>query len=264
MNVLFLGDIVGAPGRRIIKELLPDLRQKHKIDLCLANADNITHGIGVTRDKIDEVRRYGVDYFTNGDHVFRFKSVYDDLNDESFPMVRPANYPMQSPGKGYEIIELNGIGQVLVVSLLGQVFMRDVADSPFERIDEILSQFEDVHFAAKIVDLHAEATSEKIAFANYVNGRISLVVGTHTHVPTADAQILSQGTGYLTDMGMTGPADSILGENVESVIDHFINKTPHRYTLQETGKMLMQGVIATIDKSGKTTKIKSLNIELTD
>lgn len=255
LNVLFLGDVVGAPGRDAIKKALPALRKKHDVHLCIANADNITHGIGSTRDKLEELLRYGVDFFTNGDHVFRFKNFGKDLDDKNFPAIRPANYPDQAPGRGYELVDLSSHGQVLIINLMGQVFMRDTLDSPFEKVEKILEQHADMTLAATVVDLHAEATSEKIALARYLDGRVSCIVGTHTHVPTADAMILPKGTAYVTDLGMVGVRDSILGENTEAVIDHYLNKTPHRYQLEESGDVLLCGVLVAIGKNGVAKKI---------
>lgn len=264
LNILFLGDIVGSSGRTAIKKLLPGLKKEYKIDLCLANADNLTHGMGPTRDKLEEVITYGVDFFTCGDHVFRFKNFYSDLDDEKLPIIRPANYSSESPGRGFEVIDLGKKGQVLIINLIGQVFIRDNPNSPFSEIDKILKQYEEVHFTAKIVDIHAEATSEKRALGFYLDGRVSLVVGTHTHVPTADAEILPQGTGYITDLGMVGPKDSILGENIASVKEHYVRKTPHRYLLEEHGEMALNGLLATIGENGLAKKVKRIEAELAE
>lgn len=264
MNILFLGDIVGAPGRLAIKKALPGLKKKYEIDLCFANADNITHGIGATREKVEEVISYGVDFLTNGDHVYRFKEFYKDLDDKNLPVLRPANYPDASPGRGFEVIDLGKLGQVLLINLMGQVFLRDNVDSPFKKIDEILSQFQDIHFSAKIIDFHGEATSEKKALGYYLDGKVSLIVGTHTHIPTADAQILPRGTGYITDLGMVGTKNSILGENIASVLEHYQLKTPHRYTLAEEGEMALNGLFAAISEKGQTKKIKLVNLEIHD
>ena len=259
LNILFLGDIVGSPGRKAIKKKLSTLRKKYKLDLVIANADNITHGIGSTREKLEEVLNYGVDFFSNGDHVFRFKNFMKDLEDGNLPAIRPANYPVSAPGRGYEVIDMAGKGQVLLINLMGQVFMRDNLDSPFSLVDEILKKFEDVCFNAIIVDFHAEATSEKRALGFYLDGKVSLVVGTHTHVQTADEQILPKGTGYITDLGMVGVKNSILGEVIESVMDHYLDKTPHRYALEEKGDMALQGVFVSVDDGGAVLKIERIN-----
>lgn len=262
MNILILGDIVGRPGRLAIKKALPKLKKKYDVDFTIANADNLTHGVGPTRDKIEEVFDYGVNYFTNGDHVFRFKQVYSDLDDDNFPLIRPANYPESAPGRGHQIVDLGKSGQILIINLLGQVFMRDNPASPFDKVQEILSQYQDVHFAAIVVDFHAEATSEKRAMGFFLDGRVSAVVGTHTHVPTADAQVLPQGTAYVSDLGMVGTKNSILGENKDSVLEHFIQKTPHRYTIEEDGELALGGVLVTVDKNGLAKKIIRCDVEV--
>ncbi|KKP69641.1 hypothetical protein A2X44_03745 [candidate division CPR3 bacterium GWF2_35_18] len=262
MNVLFLGDVVGSPGRNAIKKALPEFKKKYKLDLVIVNVDNVTHGIGTTRDKVEELMHYGVDYFTNGDHVYRFKEFLKDLDDKNLPVLRPANYPEVSPGRGFDVIDLGKLGQVLLINLMGQVFLRDTLDSPFKKIDEILEQFKDVKFAAIIIDFHAEATSEKKALSYYLDGKVSLIVGTHTHIQTNDAMILKRGTGYITDLGMVGTKDSILGENINSILEHYKLKTPHRYTLEEEGKTALNGVFAEIDSKGITKKIRLVNVDV--
>lgn len=262
LKILVLGDVVGSPGRKAIRKFLPEYKKKNKLDLVIVNVDNITHGMGPTREKIEEMVSYGVDLCTNGDHTFRFKNFYNDLDDTHLPVIRPANYPDEAPGRGYEIIDLGQKGQVLVINLMGQVFLRDTLNSPFSTVDQILKQFAEVPFAAKIVDFHAEATSEKRALGFYLDGKVSAVLGTHTHIQTADAEILPQKTAYLSDLGMVGPFHSILGEKVESVLTHYLQKTPHRYQLEESGKMALNGVLLTVGSDGLASSLKCVNLLL--
>ena len=224
MKVLFFGDIVGRPGRSAVAKLLPDLKKEHKPDLVIANIENLAHGKGVTLSTVQNLLDAGVDFFTSGNHIYdkpEYKKVMEQFGDK---IIRPANFAPEFPGDGYKILEIKG-QSVLIANLLGEVFMEKQVDqgpltSPFYKINEILEKCErDVKI--KILDFHADATSEKRAMGFWVDGRMSAVLGTHTHVPTADAQVLPMGTGYITDIGMTGAAYSVIGVKTESALARF-------------------------------------------
>lgn len=226
MKILFIGDIYGRPGRNAVTKILPSLKEEHGIDLVIANAENMRHGKGVNKSNITEMQEAGVDFFTSGNHIFKDPSIIEHLDDPKFPLLRPANYPKEVPGDGYRTIETHDGKKVLVINLMGRVFMPGDLDCPFREVDGILKAHEGHDLDAIFVDFHAEATSEKVAFGHYLDGRVSAVVGTHSHVPTADQRILNGGTAYQSDVGMTGPLDSVIGAEKELVIDHFLTQMP--------------------------------------
>ncbi|MBU1657251.1 MAG: TIGR00282 family metallophosphoesterase [Candidatus Omnitrophica bacterium] len=208
MRILFLGDIVGKPGRTIIKKLLPDLRKDESIDLVVANGENAAAGSGLIPRLADELLESGIDVLTSGDHIWKKRDIYDYLK-VSGRLIRPANYPEGAPGRGSTVVDTASGKKVAVINIIGRVFM-DAVDCPFARVKKeikTVSKLADII----IVDLHAEATSEKIAMGWYLDGEVSAVLGTHTHIQTADERILPKGTAYITDCGMTGPNDSVIG-----------------------------------------------------
>lgn len=217
MNILLFGDVVGKPGRIALKKAVPELRKKHSVDFVIANVENLAHGFGITPDTIQELRTAGVDFFTSGNHVWKNEKGTQLLQTNPRDILRPANYPADRPGRGWSVITV-GNTTLCIMNLMGQVFMPDEKNitSPFTTFDALYA--EHGKNAITIVDLHAEATGEKRAFGWYVDGRAAVVVGTHTHVQTADDQILTQGTAYISDLGMTGATDSSLGMNKELVI----------------------------------------------
>ncbi len=245
MNILFIGDIVGKPGRQAVKQRLPELRDEFDIDLCIANAENSAGGSGINESVISELFAFGVDVITSGDHVWRNKGVFSVIG--SNPRVlKPANYPKSTPGRGSCVVSAkNGI-KVGVVNIQGRVFMNPI-DCPFtaviEELREISSQTKIV-----VVDFHAEATSEKIAMGWFLDGKVSAVLGTHTHVPTADAKVLPKGTAYLTDTGMVGARESVLGREIEPVLKHFTTSLPSRFSVA-TGDVFINCVVVDIDES---------------
>jgi metallophosphoesterase (TIGR00282 family) len=206
--ILAIGDLVGKPGRKAISQLLPGLRQQYGLDLVIANAENAAGGVGLTLATAKELLGGGVDVLTSGNHIWAQKEIIPYL-DSDMPILRPLNYPPGVPGKGYLVIK-----GVAVVNLMGRVFIGDF-DCPFRAMDQLLAKLEPKII---IVDFHAEATSEKVAMGRYLDGRVSAVLGTHTHVGTIDAQLLPKGTAYVSDIGMTGPIDSVIGDDVEAVI----------------------------------------------
>ncbi|MFW6055376.1 MAG: TIGR00282 family metallophosphoesterase [Thermodesulfobacteriota bacterium] len=227
MRTLFLGDIVGKPGRRAVMENISRLRRDLGLDLILANAENASGGLGLTPKNARELHQAGIDILTSGNHIWKHREIYNFL-DETEWLLRPANYPPDAPGRGYGLFTVNML-RVGVVNLLGRVFMSPV-DCPFRTAESILKELEP-EADIVLVDFHAEATSEKKALGYYLGGRVSALLGTHTHVQTSDAQILSGGTGYITDLGMCGPCHSVLGMDPETVQRGFVQGLPQRFVL---------------------------------
>lgn len=257
MRVLFLGDIVGRPGRRAVKELLPSLYEEYDPHLVIANGENAAGGNGITRKTADEIFLSGVDILTMGNHVWDQKDVYDFIDHEE-RIVRPANYPPDSPGRGYVITYARDNTKVGIINLSGRVYL-PALDCPFRMLDEIVPII-NKQTKVIIVDFHAEATSEKMALGWYAAGRVSVVIGTHTHIQTADERVLPGGTGYITDVGMTGPQNSILGVKVEPVIEKFLTQRPVRFEVA-TGPIQLNAIYLEIDnEKGITTTIKRVNV----
>jgi metallophosphoesterase (TIGR00282 family) len=258
-KVLIFGDVVGRIGRGAMAKIVPQWKKKYKPDLVIANAENIAHGKGVTPKTLREVRDSGVDFFTSGNHIFDNKAGLEVFSDPEFQniIVRPANYPTDVPGEGFKIIEI-GTKKVLIVNLNGQVGFRESFDSPFLSIDKILGKRGNKDLIS-IIDFHTETTSEKVAFGHYVDGRISAVIGTHTHVPTADAKILPKGTGYISDVGMVGEENSVLGVKKEVILNNFLTQIPQVHAYAESGPCEVNAVYLEIDsRSKKTVKINLL------
>ena len=249
LNILFIGEINGKIGRRAVQEILPELRKKFKPDLIIANADNLAHGNGVSEDTIKEMLAAGVDAFTGGDHCFGNTGSLN-VYDLDLPLLRPANYSKNAPGQGHIILEKNG-HKILVASLIGQVFMSLNYDNPFIEADKILSNFANNNLSAIIIDMHAEATSEKIALGHYLDGRVSAVIGSHTHVMTADARISESGTALITDAGLTGFADGVLGVNKSGIIKTFLTQIKSAHVIPESGLAIFNALVLTIDPKTK-------------
>lgn len=259
MKILFFGDIVGKIGRQAIKKILPELRKKYEPDLVLANVENLAHGKGVTEKTLQEMLASGIDVFTSGNHVFKKQADNETFDNPHIPLVRPANYPAGVAGHGYLKLKIKG-KTVYLVNLIGRVFMHEDFDCPFRKFDELKKLLKLKKNAILIVDFHAEATSEKNAFGLYTDGRASLVLGTHTHVATADEKILAHGTGYITDVGMVGPADSVLGVKKEIIIEKFLTQMSLMHEIAEEGEVQINAVLAEIDdKTGKCTSIERIN-----
>jgi metallophosphoesterase (TIGR00282 family) len=240
MLVLVIGDIVGQPGRNAVYEMLPPLRKQYGLDMVIANAENAAGGFGLTPAIARELIEVGVHVLTSGNHIWAQKDIIPEL-DSGIPVLRPLNYPPGVPGRGYFIT-----GQTMVVNLMGRTFMSDI-DCPFRAMDKLLEETED-RPPVIIVDFHAEATSEKMAMGRYLDGRVSAVLGTHTHVGTIDAQILPNGTAYVTDIGMTGPADSIIGDDVDAVLRRFLTGMPHHLSVGK-GKPVLNAILVDVDES---------------
>lgn len=253
MRILMIGDVVGKPGRSAVKQFLPGLLREYGIDLVIANGENSAGGLGVTLTTAQELLDYGVDVITTGNHVWAKREIIPYLDGE-LPILRPLNYPPGAPGRGFLLIE-----HVLVVNLMGRVFMSEI-DCPFRAMDYLLSEIE-TKPKVIIVDFHAEATSEKVAMGRYLDGRISALLGTHTHVGTADACILPGGTAYVTDVGMVGPVDSIIGDDAEAVIHSFLTKMPHRFSIGK-GRAIFDAMLVEVDEaSGRAINIQRIRRE---
>jgi metallophosphoesterase (TIGR00282 family) len=251
MKILFIGDIVGSPARDYLKELIPCLRKELSLDFVIANGENSAGGSSITPDTAHELFNSQIDIVTTGDHIFKKKEAKDAL--EQMDILRPLNYGELAAGRGYLIKEIAG-KTIAVINLLGRVFMQPV-DCPFKAARAVI---EDIRSKAKviIVDVHAEATSEKLALGYFLSGKVTAVVGTHTHIPTADERVIDNFTAYITDVGMTGSFDSILGREKHQIIERFITNMPVRFNLAH-GDVRMQGVIIEIDDlTGRALSIK--------
>ena len=258
MNILFIGDIFGRPGRNTVTHLLKSLREQHKIDFVIANAENIRHGKGVSESHLSEMQKAGVDFFTSGNHVYKNKDIIPLMDDPKLPLLRPANYPEGVPGRGYEIVKIDKMKPVLVINLLGRVFMRENTDCPFRVVDKILKEHENKDLSATIVDFHAEATSEKVALGHYLDGRVTALLGTHTHVPTADERILENGTAYQSDVGFVGPLNSVIGSEKDPVIEQFITQMPIKYEVAGGPTIFNATKIEIDDKTKRAISIERI------
>ena len=250
MRILAVGDIIGKPGRNAVKEILPGLCDEHNIDLVIGNGENAAGGLGLTPGTADELFDSGIDVITSGNHIWAYNEIVPYLDSEP-AILRPLNYPPMNPGRGY-LLKNN----VLIVNLVGRVFMTHV-DCPFRAMDQLLAEFQHKSIPI-IVDFHAEATSEKVAMGKYLDGRVSAVLGTHTHVGTVDAHILPGGTGYVTDIGMVGPADSVIGDDPDSVIKRFLTQIPSRLSVGK-GEVGFDAILVEVDeKTGKAAGIQRI------
>ncbi len=258
MKILVVGDIVGSPGRRVFAQVVARLRREKKVDIVIANGENSAAGRGITPALAEELFAAGADALTLGDHTWDQKDIAAFLNHDK-RIVRPANFEPGCPGRGWTTIRTEA-GAVTVVSLIGRVFMPPHG-SPFRAADEILNHKTDLA-PVVVVDMHAEATSEKIALGRYLDGRVSAVVGTHTHVQTADETILPGGTAYITDLGMTGPKDSVLGRSVEPILQRFLTGMPVKFDIA-TDWVQLEGVLIDVDaSSGRARKITRVQLPI--
>ncbi|MEP9411435.1 MAG: TIGR00282 family metallophosphoesterase [Candidatus Brocadia sp.] len=261
MNVLVIGDIVGKPGRIILKEKLKSFINKEDIHFCIANGENAAAGAGITGEIASELFSFGIDVITTGDHVWDKKEILPALESNK-SILRPANYSPLAAGRGYVVKNSKTGYPVGVINLLGRVFMKPI-DCPFRVSDEILK---DISKETKIiiVDMHAEATSEKIAMGWYLDGKVSAVVGTHTHVPTADEKILPKGTAFISDLGMTGPHESVLGRKIECVLKAIVTQMPTRFDVAERD-VRINGVKVVVDsQTGNAESIRRIEVKECD
>jgi metallophosphoesterase (TIGR00282 family) len=257
MKILFIGDIVGKPGRRAVRELLPGIIEEHRIDFVIANCENAAAGFGVTAEIIEELYSAHIDVLTSGNHIWDKKEVMAFV-DDCDTLLRPANYPEGAPGRGSVVMLSPGGIPVGVINLAGRVFMQPL-DCPFRAADREIEKLKKTRVI--IVDMHAEATSEKIAMGWYLDGRVAAVLGTHTHVQTADERILPGGAAYITDVGMTGPFDSVIGIQKDAILQRFLMQIPNKFDIAK-GDVRLQGVIVEIDPEGRSSGIERLNVLL--
>lgn len=257
MKILFIGDVVGSPGREMVKEYLPKLKEKYRPTMTIVNGENAAAGKGITEPIYRGFLEWGAQAITMGNHTWDRKEIFDFIDDAKY-LIRPANFPENNPGRGMLFLTINGL-EVAIINLQGRTFLPAI-DDPFQKADELI---EEARKRTNIIfiDFHGEATSEKQAFGWYVDGRVSAVVGTHTHTQTADERILPKGTAYITDVGMTGPYDGILGVEREAVLKRFLTAMPVRFEITKKGRRQLNSVLISIDeKTGKATAIKRILI----
>ncbi len=255
MLLLAIGDIIGKPGREAIRKLLPGLKDEFGVDVVVANGENAAHGRGLTGATAGEILVAGVDVITSGNHIWAHREFMPHLEGGEMPVLRPLNYPPKVPGRGHLVFQ----GRVVVVNLLGRTFLAEV-DCPFRAMDALLETLRGPETI--VVDFHAEATSEKVAMGRYLDGRVSAVVGTHTHVATADARLLPGGTAYVTDLGMAGPIDSIIGDDIDNVLNRFLYGLPHHMAVAE-GRPMLNSVLIDIDETnGRARAIERVDREV--
>lgn len=253
MKVLFLGDIFGRPGRAIVKKFIEENKQSLDIDLVIANADNVASGRGPTNKTYQEMIDAGVDVLTCGDHIWDNSEIVESLENKNSHLIRPINYPDPAPGRGFIVKEVKGL-KVLIAVLLGRVFTTEGLDSPFTKYDEVLRDRKE---AIKIIDFHAEATSEKYAFGHYISDDASAIIGTHTHVQTADEHIMDK-AAYISDVGSCGPTDSVIGVKKELSLKRFLTGMPLKFEVSE-GPAQINAVLVEIDEKGKAKKIERIS-----
>jgi len=263
IKILVFGDINGKIGRKALIKELPKLKKKYQPTLVIANCENLAHGFGITPHTIDEMTKAGINFFTSGNHIFDKPAAKEIFNGLECPIIRPANYKKRVWGSGEKVIKI-GQNSLLMVNLMGRVFIKeDEFTNPFKAADLILKKYKSQKFNAILFDFHAEATSEKVALGHYLNGRASALWGTHTHIQTADEKILDHGTAYITDLGMVGDANGVIGVDKENVIKRFLYSETIGKDLKmnDTGKAIINGLYLEINpKTAKTIKIKRINI----
>lgn len=259
LRILALGDIVGRPGRQVVSQKLPGLIRQHSVDLVIANAENIAGGSGITPNLFNKIRSYGVDVVTLGDHIYKRLDILPTLRG-SERIVRPANLAREAVGRTHTVVQSNSGVSVGVFTVLGRIFMNMPADDPFATADMVLNGLPK---SVKVIvaEVHAETTSEKGALGHFLDGRVSLVFGTHTHIPTADAKILPGGTAFITDLGMCGPYDSVLGRRKDRVVKYMSTNMPHPFDVA-TGDVRLCGVLVEIDPvTGKALSIERIEVK---
>jgi metallophosphoesterase (TIGR00282 family) len=255
MQILAIGDIIGKPGRQTVQRLLPGLKKQYNLDMVIANGENAAGGLGLTSTTAHELLAAGVDVITSGNHIWDQKEIIPFL-DGDLPILRPLNYPPGTPGRGCLTRE-----HIAVVNLIGRTFINNY-DCPFRAMDQLLAGFRN-NYSIIIVDFHAEATSEKVAMGRYLDGRVSAVVGTHTHVGTVDAKVFPKGTAHITDIGMTGPENSIIGDDIQSVLTRFLTIMPARLAVSAGTKNIFNSVLIEVDdKSGQAISIERIDREV--
>ena len=259
MRLLFLGDIFGRPGRQMLRDYLPKIVGQEEVDLVVANGENASGGIGTQPDAAEELFSYGVSVLTGGNHTFKFKD-FDKMMEQDARLVRPANYPEPCPGRGWTVVETASGLKVGIGNLLGRVFINAALNCPFKTAEIILAAMKEAGAQITFIDFHAEATSEKKALAWHLDGKLGALVGTHTHVQTNDAQVLPAGTGFLTDVGMCGPHQSIIGMRQTEVLLSFTTGRNYRFEAAKKGVRL-QGALIDFDDAGQCVSLKNIDVE---
>lgn len=261
LKLLCIGDVIGSPGRHILRQVLPCIVEQHNIECVIVNAENVAGGSGITAPLYEKLMNYGVHLITLGDHIYRRKEIIP-LLEKAENIVKPANYPAAAPGKEFAIYQTASGRRVVVISLMGRMFMKVPVNSPFEAADRVLAALPD-DVKIVVVDFHAEATSEKMAMGWYLDGRVSVLFGTHTHVPTADDRILTRGSAFITDLGMTGPYDSILGREKEPVMKAMIQGIPSPFDVANDD-LRLSGIIVSVEtETGLATSVERISHKIT-
>lgn len=251
MNVLYIGDVMAEPGIKVVEKLLPGLRQEYKLDLVIAQSENLSDGKGIRRADFKRLKKAGVDFCTGGNHSFQREEIFPELNDPNQPIIRPANYPAGTPGLGYKYAHTTK-GDVLVISLLGKIVGKDaemLVDNPLKVVDDILESQKDVPHVATILNFHGDYSSEKLIIGYYLDGRVSGVIGDHWHIATADADVLPKGTAHITDVGMCGSLDSSLGVKFDSLIYRWREGKPTQNIIETEGRMQFNALCMDIDEA---------------
>ncbi|MCU0651399.1 MAG: TIGR00282 family metallophosphoesterase [Candidatus Omnitrophica bacterium] len=260
MNILFIGDIVGSPGREAINKLLPGLKKEYKLDFVIANAENAAAGSGITSRVADELFDSGIDVLTSGDHIWKKREIFEFINQDE-RILRPLNFPAGAPGRGAKVFKTQSGSKLAVMNLQGRVFM-EALECPFKtaaaEVEKLAQETKII-----IIDMHAEATSEKVALGWYLDGKVSAIFGTHTHIQTADEKILPAGTAFIADVGMTGPYDSVIGRRVEDVLERFITCVPVKFEVADSNIQLHGAVVDIDEKTGKANSIVRIQKKLT-
>lgn len=262
MKIIFFGDVVGRPGRAALQKAIPKLKEKYQPDIIIANGENLAHGKGLTEKTVRSVFEIGIDIITSGNHIFKKNEGVELMRQKKYPIIRPANYPPNVPGEGYVTLNV-GTEKLLVINIIGQVFFRENFDSPFRAVDKILLEKEAQEANVIIVDAHTEVTSEIKALGYYLDGRVTACFGTHTHVATADLQILEKGAAFISDAGMVGIKDSILGVKKEQVLEKFLTQIPTKFEIEDHGICEVNGVfVESFDDSTKAKKVERIYQEV--
>ncbi len=263
MNILYLGDIMGPAGIKVVSDLLPRIKTENKVDVVIAQAENVSDGKGITQEDFKELRRIGVDFCTGGNWSLFKDEIVPIMVDKNQPIIRPANYPEGTPGLGYKYLETD-MGKILVISLLGQIVGRDSekpTDNPLKVADKILKEEESTKKLTTIVNFHGDFSSEKKVIGYYLDGRVGAVIGDHWHIPTADAMVLPKGTGHITDVGMCGSLDSSLGVRLDVVIGRWLDNKPSRNVLEADGRMQLNAVLIDINETtGLAKSVKQVQV----
>lgn len=257
MRFLAIGDLVSRGGLEMLNTHLANLQEAEHIDFTIVNAENCSDGMGLNSRDYNDLKKLNIDVLTMGNHTWAKKDIFSFIDNDDAPIIRPANYSEGVPGKGY-IIKRNNGKNICVINLIGRTDMMVLSNNPFHCFDEIYEKLKS-EVDIFIVDFHAEATAEKIALKNYVDGRAACVFGTHTHVQTADEQITAKGTGFITDLGMTGPKNSVIGMDVDASLKRFVTSLPERYKVA-SGECILNGIVFEINEEGKTTNIYRINL----